>query len=249
MNKKDEEKVKINLLWTGGWDSTFQLLQLLIIYKKPVQPYYLIDEERKSTSMEIKTMTQIKNYIKKKYPHTEKLLYPTQYFSVNDILTNIEITSAYQELLKYTRVGTQYEYLARFCKQNDIKDMQLSIQEHIKPDPTHFNINSLVAKNTCPYQDVYIIDPKFKKMNEYLLFQYFSFPLIKLTKIQMLKVSKKNNFEKIMKMTWFCHNPTRNKRPCGICKPCIIAIDEDFGWRIPVRRELYLFIIENFYGL
>jgi len=245
MGKNKAKKVNINLLWTGGWDSTFQLLQLLLIYKKPVLPYYLIDEGRKSTSMEIKTMKQIKKFIKKKYPHTKELLKSTQYYSVNDILPKTEITSAYQALLKNTRVGTQYEYLARFCNQYDIKDMQLSIQEHIKPDPTHFNINPLVTKNNCRYQDVYVIDPKFKRMNEYLLFQYFSFPLIKVTKTQMNKITKEKGWTKIMEKTWFCHNPTLRKKPCGICKPCLIAIDEDFGWRIPPVRRIISFYYRN----
>lgn len=245
MAKKDTKKATINLLWTGGWDSTFQLLQLLIIYKKPVLPYYLIDEGRKSTSVEIKTMKKIKKIIYKKYPHTVELLYPTQFYAVNDILPNEVITSAYRALLKNTRVGTQYEYLARFCKQNDIKNIQLSIQEHIKPDPTHFNINSLITKNNCAFQDVYIIDPKFKKLNEYILFQYFSFPLIKVTKTQMNKITNEKGWKEIMEKTWFCHNPTRNKKPCGICKPCIIAIDEDFGWRIPPVRRIISFYYRN----
>ena len=33
----------VKLLWTGGWDSTFRLLQLLLLYEKKVQPYYIID--------------------------------------------------------------------------------------------------------------------------------------------------------------------------------------------------------------
>ena len=43
----------IKILWTGGWDSTFQLLRLLFLDKQPVEPYYLIDEERPSTGIEL----------------------------------------------------------------------------------------------------------------------------------------------------------------------------------------------------
>ena len=33
-------KKKINIFWTGGYDSTFRLCYLLIMEKKIVQPYY-----------------------------------------------------------------------------------------------------------------------------------------------------------------------------------------------------------------
>ena len=42
----------INLFWTGGWDSTYRLLYLLIVEKKYVQPYYIIDLTRKSEFIE-----------------------------------------------------------------------------------------------------------------------------------------------------------------------------------------------------
>jgi hypothetical protein len=241
MDEKDTKKVNINLLWTGGWDSTFQLLQLLLIHKCSVSPYYLIHEDRPSTGTEIKTMKDIKNYLIKKYPHTEKLLFPIRYYAVDDILPDEAITSAYNSILKKCHVGSQYEWLARFCKEKKIKEMQLSIQAHIKPDPTHFNIKPYLKNSVSGGQDVYIFDPKFKEMDEYGIFQYFSFPLMGLTKIQMNEVAKEKEWKKVMDMTWFCHDPTYDKKPCGICKPCIIAIDEDFAWRIPLGRRIISF--------
>ncbi len=37
-----------HLFWTGGWDSTFRLLQLLLDEHKAVQTYYLLDSFRAS---------------------------------------------------------------------------------------------------------------------------------------------------------------------------------------------------------
>ena len=53
-------KPPLKILWTGGWDSTFQLLQLLIDQKVSVTPFYLIDEERRSTGVEIITLQALK---------------------------------------------------------------------------------------------------------------------------------------------------------------------------------------------
>ena len=46
---------KAHLFWTGGWDSTFRLLQLLLEENKIVQTHYVIRSEQ-STGQEIDTM-------------------------------------------------------------------------------------------------------------------------------------------------------------------------------------------------
>lgn len=49
-----------HLFWTGGWDSTFHLLQLLLDEYKAVQTYYLLDSTRASCPEEIETILTIK---------------------------------------------------------------------------------------------------------------------------------------------------------------------------------------------
>lgn len=52
------------ILWTGGWDSTFRVLDLVLNKKKNIQPYYILDERRASTEIEIATMEKIKEMMK-----------------------------------------------------------------------------------------------------------------------------------------------------------------------------------------
>ena len=68
----------VNLLWTGGWDSTFRLLSLSLLHQRPVQPYYIITWDRPSTGAEIQTMCDIKRLLFKKHPETKSLLRPTR---------------------------------------------------------------------------------------------------------------------------------------------------------------------------
>ncbi len=89
-----------NLLWTGGWDSTFQLLQLLLVQRRQVTSFYLIDAERPSTGVELQTMKRIKERILKNYPHTRELLQPTRFFAAADVAPDVEITAAFQEARK-----------------------------------------------------------------------------------------------------------------------------------------------------
>src|SRR5688572_23020383 len=113
-NLTDSNTVKI--LWTGGWDSTFQLLQLLVDQKVSVTPFYLIDEERRSTGVEILTMGRIKSHLHNHFPDARKLLNATQYFAVEDIAPNPHITEAFKRFRAKSFIGSQYEWLARFCE-------------------------------------------------------------------------------------------------------------------------------------
>ena len=233
-----------NLLWTGGWDSTFQLLQLLLIHRRRVTPFYLIDAERPSTGVEIRTMQRIKNHLAKEYPHTKELLQPTRYFAVADISPDCKITEAYLSCFNGKHLGTQYEWLARFCKENGITDMQLCVQADRRPDKADCfdnDLDRILSEGTDGVQMVLRIDPKFKETSEYLVFRYFSFPVFRLTKIQMFSIGKKEGWEATMNMTWFCHSPTKNTKPCGKCTPCFQTIKEGLGWRIPVKSRLIHF--------
>ena len=54
----------VNLLWTGGWDSTFRLLQLLLLHRVAVAPHYLEDPTRASTQIELETMARIADQLR-----------------------------------------------------------------------------------------------------------------------------------------------------------------------------------------
>ncbi len=242
-NRKIETK-NINLLWTGGWDSTFQLLQLLLKYHSPVTPFYLIDAERPSTGMEILTMKRIKDHLFEKYPHTQELLKPIRYYNRTDILEDTEITKVYQSILKTNKLGIQYEWLSRLCKELKITNMQLSVEKSEFPLENQWdeNLDQILSECTLNSQTVYRVDEKFRELDMYKIFQYFYFPLRKTTKIQMASISDKQDWNEIMHMTWFCHYPTCNKKPCGTCNPCQAVIKEGFEWRIsPVRRVVSFF--------
>lgn len=230
-------------MWTGGWDSTFQLLQLLIIYKSPVIPFYLIHAERPSTGTEIATIKRIKEYLFKEYPYTKELLKPTKYYTVEDILPDKNITLAYESILEITHLGLQYEWLARLCKELEITNMHLSVEKSLFPQKNYWDLHlePLLLECTINSQTVYKIDKKYKELDFFKIFQYFYFPLIKTTKIQMATIAEKRGWNKIMGMTWFCHYPTSNGKPCGICKPCLMVIQEGLEWRIPTEGRIRSF--------
>jgi 7-cyano-7-deazaguanine synthase in queuosine biosynthesis len=232
---------RVNFLWTGGWDSTFQLLSLLALQKRVVTVYYLIDENRKSTMAEMHAMRQIRDRILERWPDLYDAFGSVRYFSVSRVAADDEITKAYQTIKRETHVGSQYEWLARFCREHKIKDMQLSVEAVNERKNGFFYIQDFVSGQVDGTELVWRISPDFYGSPEYALFQNFSFPLIRVTKSETYELVKQHGWNDIMEMTWFCHSPVRfsvfqgNRIfPCGHCNPCKIALREGFGWRIPV---------------
>ena len=234
---------KANLLWTGGWDSTFQLLQLLLVHRVPVTTYYLIHpEKRRSTWMELRTIQRLKNHLWEKYPHTRDLLKSTHYFAVDDIAEDAEITKAFQSVYSEIRIGKQNEWIARFCKEHQIMDMQIGIHHF---DNSRRRCEEFILEKKEGTQTRFFLDSKFENRDTYILYRCFSFPLFRFTKMKMYETACEQNILDTMKMTWFCHTPEIDLKPCGKCGPCTDAIKAGLGWRISTKRRFVSFFYKR----
>ena len=118
---------------------------------------------------------------------------------------------------KKLHLGSQYDWLARFCKQNNIANMELCVQK--LGNPEHY----------CRFSPFFEMDEisgelVYKKSRssepEYILFMRFEFPILHITKQDMLNTARQNGWLSIMKKTWFCHQPILGEIPCGKCDPC-----------------------------
>lgn len=221
-----------NLLWTSGWDSTFRLLQIILIEKKSVQPIYIIDKDRKSLNNELEAIERIKIKIQKEYPEAYSLILPTWFIEKKEIIINKEITQSAQYINSLVRMGSQYIWLAQFCIKYNLSNIEISLDKN--PDPKSF-----IYFLTDNYLQTDYKNSKNKRTynNIDTLFKYFSFPVITYSKKEMLTIIKKNYWEDIMDLTWFCHKPKKNK-PCGKCVPCIGVIKKELGFRIPVLNRM-----------
>jgi len=223
---------KVDLLWTGGWDSTFQLLRLLLIERRVVEPFYLIDEDRRSSGVEMRTMRDIGRLVRSKYPFTKELLLKTRYHAVSDISSDDVIDHAFERIRERRYLGEQYKWIASFCKEQHVNGLQLCIH---RDDKAHELLAALVEKGV---DGCYRLQADTDGSYEHQVFKYFTFPLMEYTKTAMFDIAVKNNFTEVMEMTWFCHRPTRKGRPCGVCNPCIYTIEEGLGHRVPISGRL-----------
>lgn len=232
----------VNLLWTGGWDSTFRLLQLLLLHRVPVIPYYLEDPTRASTQTELRTMARIGAHLGEAYPHTRELLRPLRIAAVADVAEDPEIAGALREIRKRLFIGSQYAWLPAFCKQHAIADMELGV--HID-DKVQALLRSFAMEfeHHAGYRSVRV-DPRHAGSAELRLFRYFSFPLFHIDKMGMDRQAHAEGWDAVMDMTWFCHTPVRGA-PCGFCAPCVYTIEEGLARRIPASRRALSFLYRH----
>ena len=230
-----EQKQPIHLLWTGGWDSTFRLLHLVLSERRTVQPYYVMDSDRQSTGVEIRVMRNIKSRLFSRDPEARDLLLPTYFKELFDIAPNPSITERFERIRSRLYMGRQYEWLPRFCAEVGISEMELCIH---KDDKAHKILETFCTTSDDGNGVRYKVEPRWDGSDEYALFRCFRFPVFELRKVDMQTLAKKAGFHDLMELTWFCHSPRPNFQPCGICNPCIYTMEEGLGRRLPFSSRM-----------
>lgn len=222
-------------LWTGGWDSTFRILEAAIVEKRVVQPVYVINRARPSTDVEIQTMDDIRQAVGEQYgPETADLIKPTQFFQHRDIPEHAGVRVAYDAIVAQRHLGIQYMWLAEFCIWQDTKDLELGMHwiNRWEDAPCRWiKDNSVFDGYTYRIKE----DPQDPDIA--MVLGRYSFPILPMTKDEMGIVAAQYGFANLMSKTFFCHRPTRSRAPCGLCMPCTTAIKEGLGYRIPLRNR------------
>lgn len=226
------------LLWTGGWDSTFRLLQLLLVERRSVEPYYVVEGARRASSAEQGAMRSIRELLRTSHPEASARLQETIEVPLDQIAADAQIFSTYEKALHFGFIGGQYEWLARMCAQRGVTDMELAIHQD---DKARALLAELIDASRRQ------LDPRHAGDPRYELFQYFRFPVFDMTKQQMRSAARKDGFEELMALTWFCHRP-RAGQPCGVCNPCIYTIEEGLADRVPLagRVRYHLRVLPRF---
>lgn len=232
-------KRKINILWTGGLDSTYRILELSM-QPVTIQPYYLASVNP-STQYELNAISELTEIILNRQ-ETKATLLPLVVVSIAQIKPNESISVAWEKLHKISSLGSQYDWIARFANQ-----YQLTLELGIEKDPCESTIVRCLSlcggseeiveeglpyvKSTCDNDDARLV---FQNMR-------FPVPLFNMTKQDEISQYKKWNAEDVLQKIWFCYRPV-NEKPCGLCDPCKTYIEVGLGKMIPLRRlRLYYF--------
>lgn len=200
----------INVLWTGGWDSTFRVLDATLNHHLQVRPFYIVDRDRPGHAMELAAITAIQSEARARGADILAIVAVEK----SEIPVYSMITDALLTMRGEDSVGLQYEWLARFA--------------HGLGEPLELSIHRDDKAHTLLQGTDIALNP---------VFRYFTFPLFDMTKLQMRSVAKDSGFLDLLEMTWFCHRPVHG-RSCGVCGPCCYTRDEGLGYRISLEGHL-----------
>lgn len=217
------------LLWTGGFDSTYRLIELLRT-GCAVQPLYVVSPIRKSRILEDSARRNILRALKK---HSlSGTILPVKKIALKSIPENSEITEAFKEIRRHHWLGGQYEYLARFlASRPDLRGTELAVED-LWNKTDHF---SKLLRELCALKesgDAYVIDPEKSTKEGRLIFENFRFGIATRSEVEMLKSLKSWGFDDVLTRIWFCHHP-KHGLPCGLCNPCRAKIESGLSSLLP----------------
>ncbi len=214
MLKKTGKFLNYNVFWTGGFDSTYRVCEIISEKKHClVQPVYVIDKERKSSATELACMAELRKKIIKRFDCAFRLK-PAEIFLKDDFSPCTEVKKAFAEIKARADIGAQYEWLSQFSRTMAFKygRIELCTQRHYPPPGWQSEV----------FDNPHSACPGLKEGPARTLFGCFSFPTLHLTKNDMRLKAEKTGFGDILEKTWFCHWPVAGL-PCGACNPCKIA--------------------------
>lgn len=214
---------KRHVLWTGGWDSSYRVLELALIKGDHVQPHYVVDPDRTSTPYELAAMDAIRSAAVKRGGK----IAPLRIESLNNVPVSEEAQEKYDQLAFRFGIGPQYLWLSEYARQSEIEELELSIHSDDWPAYSVYRLLKSVQNDT------YVSGSMSPEGYSAGLFRHFSFPLMSMTKMRMRTLACDYRFYDLMEMTWFCHQPTRSGRPCGFCNPCRWTLHDGLGYRLP----------------
>lgn len=219
-------KKEVEIFWTGGYDSTFRVVQLSRM-DVVIRPYYLSDN-RIAESYEIAAIEKATQLIRN-HPDTKAELLDIVYVPVSDRpANNPEIKKAYENIFSKNWLGNQYVWLADFAKLH--KGIELSIEKGTNPVRLIEQNGGFKKISLEGIGETFVVDEK--THSDYLaIFGNFSIPLLEVSKLDMKAFFLDNGYEDVMKATWFCHSPI-NGKPCGKCNPCKGVVEEGMAERL-----------------
>ena len=233
------ENKAVEILWTGGWDSTYRMVELSR-KEGTVKPVYVYGDNRPSELYERKAMNDILDALRK-HKETKATFLPIEFIDKKQIPENEKVTNAYKIIHESTGLGPQHEYLGRLAFQRP--GIELG-HEHGVSAEGHLTkaLNQFCCVYPNPAGEGYYFDKDKSTKEGTLVLGNFAYSIMDKTEEDMARNIKEWGYEDVMKLIWFCHNPIKGK-PCGVCHPCKVKVGSGMAYLLPEvalkRRKKY----------
>lgn len=202
------------VLWTGGWDSTFRVADLLLTHGAVVQPLYVLNPDRRSAIDEVRTMRRMRARLAVRLANPDALL-PLRIFAKDDYPVPKRVATRYATLRRRTRTGSQYLWLAAVAEYHRWSGVELSVTREDPPGGLHRAVFAHPGTG----------EATLRADDHARLFAYWDFPLLGLRKAELGGLAKDRGFADILLLRQFCFDPVLG-RACGRCHPCRTARSE-----------------------
>lgn len=244
----------VNILWTGGLDSTFRVAELSRM-EVIVQPYYLQLRERHSYKYELRAVAQITRMLREN-PLTKAEIRDVIVVDESTLVHDDSIFRSWDSLHRQFQLGTQYELIACFLDQYHIQaEAGVLFTERGKISSCLGLRDDSLIRYDCPDGYSYFMaNPDTVRPESLVLFQNMIFPvsLRNKTKVEEADGLRKLGLEDVYRKTWFCHMPVFGL-PCGRCNPCKDCKAEGMpermhpvGTALGIVRSAYLKVVKLF---
>ena len=245
----------VNVLWAGGLDSTCRIAELSR-QEVVVQPYYVIDRGRGSIKNELKAISIITKIIRENQ-HSKCELKDVKTIELSSLKTDETITNAWKTFHEKYMLGSQYDWLARFAKQNDLTlEIGLENSPRSKAMKAILSESKLIQTKDDSISE-YMIDVGHSSKEAVILFENLRIPstIWNMTKLEEVGKMKSLGLDAIIDKTWFCHYPIFGLT-CGHCNPCKDALKEGMSYRVSklgyilgipraVLKRIYKFVVRR----
>lgn len=237
MNEKPQApEEQAFVFWTGGWDSSFRVLQVALIEKRDVLPVYVDSGERKSMRYEIAAMDAIRRGVAEKFGvEAAARIKPTIYHTLEGVPDDADIQESHDYIVQTHNFGSQYKWLANFARYHDYDNLEMGMHAMLGPGRWPYQ---WIEENCDFANGTYRISKAPPDPLISAVFGRFSFPMLKMTKPDMAQIAQDAGFSDLMTLTHFCHRPRNDGSPCGRCMPCQEAIVQGMAHRIPRLTRL-----------
>lgn len=235
----------ISIFWTGGWDSTYRVVELSR-QNLTIQPVYILDDRRTSNSRELESIGKITEMLKNKKETLAHFL-PIRIIKVSEIPENEEITNDVTSLREKYGWGIQHEWTARIATMYPM--IEMCIEKVTKGYmPTRKMIGDLGQLTMSAHG--WVLDREKSDKTLISALGNITLPIFETTEVEMLENIKQWGYEDVMSNIWFCHNPIGGKT-CGLCSPCHTKFDSNMGFLLTEKAKKRcenLMLIEKLFG-
>ena len=232
-NIVDVSKIEgpISIFWTGGWDSSYRVVELSR-QKVTVQPIYILDDTRASNERELEAIKTITEMLQGR-EETQAEILPVKIIRVQDIPENPEITGFVKTLMAEYGWGIQHEWTARVALMYPMIEMCIE-----KVTKGYMPTRKLIADHGSLKMSAHgwVIDTENSDETLIAALGNITLPIFETTELDMLENIKAWGYEDVMSHIWFCHRPI-NGEPCGLCSPCHTKYDSNMGFLLSNKAK------------